>query len=135
VIRFSMRDLPPKKDGASSMWRKAAELGRLKALRREASRAMGGRPLLTGRVELTIEVYADEKAGDLDNLITGVCDGLQAAHPLTPIDESEWLDVPREARPHRAIVFADDSVIAAIHATRKAPADGQPRYEVSVVGQ
>ena len=132
VIMFSVEGLPPKKDGADSMWRKGAELPRLKALRAAASRAMRGRPLPTERVELTITVYAEAKVGDLDNLISGVCDGLQAAHPNTLIDESQWLDVPVEARPRHPVVFADDSLVASIHATRTVPPDGQPRYEVSI---
>jgi len=85
-------------------------------------------------LELTIAVYAEAKAGDLDNFIAGVCDGLQAAHPNTPIDKSQWLDLPVEARPRHPIAFADDSLVASIHATRAAPPDGRPRYEVSIVG-
>jgi hypothetical protein len=93
---FSLEDIPPKKDGANSMWGKKAEIARLKALRTSAYKSLGGRLPAGGRMELELRVYAQTSAGDLDNFVTGVCDGLMAAHPRTPIRDEDWSDVPEE---------------------------------------
>lgn len=117
-ISFEVRNLPPKKDGANSMWRKSSELDHLKDLRKAAVTAMQGKPLAKSPVQLTIRVYAAPAKGDLDNFITGICDGLMAVHNLTPIDSTLWLDVPEPAMPHIPICFSDDALIYHISAER-----------------
>ena len=82
--------VPPKKDGANSMWGKEDARTLLKALRIAAAEAMAGRKPFDEPVELELTVWTDSidatelwarrAGGDLDNFITGVCDGLQAAH-------------------------------------------------------
>lgn len=132
TITFTVRALPPKKDGANSMWRKGTELDRLKALRLAASEAMQGRHPLSGPVSLQITIHSEPAAGDLDNFITGICDGLMAAHPACPIERSVWADLPPAARPSEAIVFKDDAMVSAIVA-RRLPVDIQgPTYEVVI---
>ena len=82
--------LPPKKDGANSMWRKVAERARLVALREAAYACCGDEPPLSANIRLTAEIYcgASEllRVGDLNNFITGVCDGLMAAAKGTPLE-------------------------------------------------
>jgi hypothetical protein len=134
-VRFVVDGLPPKKDGANSMWRKGSESVRLKALRLAASQAMSGIPAFSKHVQLSITLYSDSQSGDLDNFITGICDGLMAAHPNTPIDDSAWSDVPPLAHPSRAIAFKDDAIVARIRADRVAPTAQIPHYEVEIVGE
>lgn len=134
LLQLAIEGLPPKKDGANSMWRKGGEVVRLKALRlaaiREFAETSGGVP--DGALRLTLRVFAPVGAGDLDNFITGVCDGLMAAHPRVPIDATVWLDVPQGARPDRAIAFRDDGQIAKIEAERCPVDEFGVRYELEL---
>jgi hypothetical protein len=131
-IDFGAKGVPPKKDGANSMWGKGAEIPRLKALRKAARLALGKQPPLAGTVHLTLRVYADEAAGDLDNFITGVCDGLMAANSRVFVNPAVWADLPENARPGVAIAFENDSVVWSIHAERLKPGTEGPRYEVEL---
>ena len=131
-ITFFVEGSPPKKDGASSMWNKDSELPKLKALRIAAHHAMAGRPPFTQSVGLTITIYGNPTGADLDNLIGGVCDGLQAGWVRR--DDPRWLDVPERAHPQHPIVFTDDSIIVSILAKRAQSPARQNGYEVTIVG-
>ena len=133
-VKFEVHNLPPKKDGANSMWRKGAELPRLKSLRVAALKAWGNAPLLAEKAELEIFIYTDPRSGDLDNFITGICDGLTAAHPNTPIDDEAWIDIPSEAHPRNAIALSDDSIVERIVAERLQYSGFGPWYEVHIKG-
>jgi hypothetical protein len=63
--------------------------------------------------------------------VTGVCDGLMAAHPQTPVDPLVWQDLPEAARLDGAIVFADDAWLNHIEAERLHP-DDSARYELTI---
>ena len=83
------------------MWTKGSELANLKALRRAARRRPPGGPIVAAPVTLRLRVYADPRAGDLDNFITGVRDGLMAARAApTP---ATWAKLPELIRPNRAV--------------------------------
>ena len=130
-VRFDVEGVPPKKDGASSMWSKRSELQRLRNLRRAAGTAMS-RPIpITARATLRLKIYAAIRAGDLDNFITGVCDGLMAAHPRTP-PAIAWQDLPREIWPDKAVGLVDDSCVQRIEAERVTPGEEGPRYEIEL---
>lgn len=131
-ITFSVNQLPPKKDGANSMWCKGSEQTRLRALRSAAFEAMRGQPLISSLATLTIRIFADIRKGDLDNFITGICDGLMAAHPLTPIDPATWQDIPDEIRPGHPICYIDDAVIQKIFAERLTPMNNREYYVVEL---
>ena len=130
--------MPPKKDGANSMWGKAGARTLLKALRTSAAEAMAGREPFDEPVELELtvrtgtvkatELWARRSGGDLDNFITGVCDGLQAAYPGWRMSE-EWADVREAAQPDRPLVFTDDSWVRRIVAEA---VTGEVGYEVRV---
>jgi hypothetical protein len=127
--------VPPKKDGANSMWRKGAELDRLKRLRRGALERFKGAPApAAASVSIHLRVLAPASSGDLDNFVAGVCDGLQAAHPLVRrwIDPAAWEDVPSAARPDRPVAFENDASINRITAERVDPGGDGPSYEVIV---
>jgi len=127
--------LPPKKDGANSMWRKGSELARLKALRLGAAEAMSGSKPCSSRVELRLVLHCDKQEGDLDSFVAGICDGLMAAHPLTPIDDSSWSDLPVAARPSEAIAFQDDAIVERIDAERRPMSGRKQWYEVWIIGE
>lgn len=95
---------------------------RLKLLRLAATSAVqesGKVP--EGPVHLIVRIYAHPEMGDLDSFVSGICDGLMAAHPLVLVDPSLWSDLPEEARPDRPIMFVDDRVITKIEAERCEP--------------
>ena len=102
-IEFTVEgDLPPKKDGANSMWNKPSEFRRLVRLRSVALQAMDGRTPLASDIVLELEIRCGGSDGDLDNFITGVCDGLQAASRGTPTGEL-WESESPTIRPDRTI--------------------------------
>ncbi len=78
-------------------------------------------------------VSAKRTDGDLDNFITGVCDGLMAADPRARIDPKHWQDVPPEIRPDRPIAFIDDGIVAAVEAERQLLPDAAgARYDLEL---
>lgn len=128
---ISVEGVPPKKDGANSMWRKPAERPRIARLRRAAFAKLPEAPSPGSPRELDLVVYADRNAGDLDNFLTGICDGLQAVHPNTPIDPQDWADLPPAARPDRPLFVADDAHLDRVTAERRTP-DGPAHYELTL---
>jgi len=132
-LTVKIEGVPPKKDGANSMWRKSAEVPRLKRLRVAVLSKLTGQAPHATSVHLTLRVYAPVSAGDLDNFVTGICDGLMAAHENTRayISSKDWQDVPERARPDRDILYASDSCVSRIEAERM-PSDGRDTYELEV---
>ena len=135
-IQFEVEDLedpltdtlPPKKHGRKSMWNRKTEVNRLKVLRRKALDELGSAPPFTGDIRLTLSVHvgceapvftdAGEKGfGDLDNFVSGVCDGLMAAHPNVVPDPSLWPD-GSDIHPTRPLAFLDDARITEINAKK-----------------
>lgn len=134
-ISFDVKGVPPKKDGADSMWGKRSEIPRNKALRRGAkealARARATSPPRAKSVLLAVRVHAATSAGDVDNFITGICDTLMPAHARTGVDDAAWRDVDEEIRPKRAIAYEDDAIVTRILAER-VPTDGEAFYEVVI---
>jgi len=130
--------LPPKKDGANSMWAKSAEVPRLIALRQAAVAAMTGRPAFRANVSLEIEVHCPvvpgQRVGDLDNFITGVCDGLMAAD--RGIKQDPRWEAPECAKVHpsKCAALIDDDAVVSITA-RKVVGGSAPWYRVSLEGE
>lgn len=128
---MSVPGVSPKKDAAWSMWMKPFQAERLKLLRLAATSAVqesGKVP--EGPVHLIVRIYAHPELGDLDSFVSGICDGLMAAHPLVLVDPSLWSDLPEEARPDRPIMFVDDRAITKIEAERCEPDSQGTRYEL-----
>jgi hypothetical protein len=120
------------KDGANSMWRNGSEFERLKNLRIAAVQAMGGRSPATSLIHLSLRLYAAPENGDLDNFITGICDGLIAAHSRTPIELNFWAGLPELAQPNRSICYMDDKLITRIIAERLTSDAHDQHYEVEL---
>ena len=83
---FTVQGLPPKKNGANSMWgKKTVERDRLIRLRQAALTSFAGHPPLRANIRLSLTVHVgpfnQPTIGDLDNMVSGFCDGLMAAHP------------------------------------------------------
>ncbi|MDP8942581.1 MAG: RusA family crossover junction endodeoxyribonuclease [Actinomycetota bacterium] len=134
-------EIPPVKSGAASMWRNPEQVRRIRALRRAAAQAMSGQAPLDEPVAVRVRVFMlgeDRRpplwlrraSGDLDNLLAGVCDGLQAADPRG-WDEATWSDDPPEIRPDRAVAFTDDSWVQRLEG-EALPRSGEPAYEVEL---
>lgn len=129
-VAFTVRGLPPKKDGAKSMWGKAGEAPRIRALRLEAAKAFAGRPPLRNSIKLTLRAYVGSEntrsTGDLDNFLTGICDGLQSADPKAHIA----MDFEQHIRPTLGIGIDDDAQVIEIQATKIIEPTTAPFYEV-----
>ena len=85
TIPIAVDGLPPNiKKNKKSMRRLDTQRTRLHALVTEARRQLGGQAL-TGEVRLTLRIHVgseyhirgDKNFGDLDNFVSGVCDGLE----------------------------------------------------------
>lgn len=137
-IEFRVSGLPPKKDGATSMWNKKAEVPRLIKLRREALRSMKDDSLLHRniRLHLRIHVARAEKnpVGDLDNFVTGVCDGLMKADGSAKLDQ-EWAATERGIHPSKPIAIVDDSALNFIQAEKTVGDTEESWYRVSLEGE
>jgi hypothetical protein len=130
--------LPPKKDGANSMWAKSVEVPRLIALRRSAVTAMAGRRPFRANIALELEVHypaaQGHRIGDLDNFVAGVCDGLMAAVPRSNKDP-QW-DMADYAliHPLKCIAIEDDDAVVSIVA-RKVVGGSVSWYHITLEGE
>jgi len=123
-LSVEVNGVPPKKDGASSMWKKPTEVQRIRQLRLAVATALAGRTAPQGSCRLDLEVQAGRADGDLDNFITGICDGLQPVHPNTPIAPDDWEGLPAEALPHYPLALSNDALVDEIRAKRIPPRPG-----------
>ena len=134
-VQFTVHGLPPKKDGANSMWGKREEAEKIRALRLEAAAAFAGRPPLRENIKLTLRAYVGSgntrRTGDLDNFVTGICDGLQAADPRAKIAA----DFEDHIRPTQAVGIDDDAQVIQIQATKVIEPVATPFYEVLLEGE
>ena len=112
------------------MWRKAAEMPRIAALRREVHAKMPGL-LFASSVDMELEIRLPEgelfRAGDLDNFVTGVFDGLMAANGISSDENDyatpEWAGV----HPRDAVALEDDARIVSLVASKTTHPDS-PSY-------
>lgn len=141
VITFHIDGLPPKKNGANSMWGKRLEAERLVSLRKGALLAMNGRPPLKRDIKLTISVCVgsknDRSAGDLDTFITGVCDGLMKRAAGSKLCPTGIWDKPenRDVHPDVPIAIDDDSQVISIQAVKIVGDTARQFYDVTLEGE
>jgi hypothetical protein len=135
--RFTVKGLPPKKDGANSMWGKDLEADRLIKLRIAAAMAFGDDPPLRDSINLEVSVNIPQNGrtiGDLDNFITGICDGLMACDQrskLSPLfNNPEYGDV----HPTKALGMVDNNEIISIAAKKVIGECQELFYTVSISG-
>jgi hypothetical protein len=128
--------LPPKKDGANSMWNKDVETTRLIKLRESVKKQMNGDEPLSANIRISLQLHASSAAlttiGDLDNFITGICDGLMAAHCRAQLHD-RWNNTLSAITPSKPIAITDDSKVVEICATKVGDSD-EPWYSLELVG-
>ena len=138
TYRFEVKGLPPKKDGAQSMWGKRLESERLVALRQAALQALKEQPPLESNIKLTLKIHLhvnDRAIGDLDTFVTGVCDGLMATPYVGKLD-SIWDNKELEnIHPTNTIAINDDSQVVSIQAEKIIGGSSQQWYEVVLEGE
>jgi len=69
IYQFEVKGLPPKKNGAQSMWDKKLESERLVALRQAALQAFNGQTPLQIDIKLILKIHIpanNRSIGDLD---------------------------------------------------------------------
>ena len=136
--QFQVKGLPPKKDGAQSMWGKPSEAKRLVALRQAAFQALKEQLPLQSNIKLTLNIHLpvnNRSIGDLDTFVTGLCDGLMATPyggKLDPIWDNKEL---KNIHPTNTIAIHDDSQVVSIQAEKIAGGGSQQWYEVVLEGE
>jgi hypothetical protein len=114
--------LPPKKDGANSMWNNGHEIPLLIKLRKEVLAALNGDSPLVWNISIVLRIHVGPRTntnvGDLDNFITGICDGLQKAHQNTPFDDAWTAPDLESIHPSKVIAIEDDKEVISIVAEK-----------------
>lgn len=132
-LEFNVDGKPPRKDGANSMWGKANESSKIIMLRQSALTAMKRAGMLECfqsfvhvNLDLYVPVWQVESVGDLDNFISGICDGLQAIHPNGEA-HVRFSDPQYEGiDPHKTLLIANDSKVTSIYAAKHVQKDSSP---------
>lgn len=134
--KFPVQGFPPKKDGARSMWgKRSPEAERLINLRLSALKAIGN-DILRDNIRLGIRIHIGSvnhsAIGDLDNFITGICDGLMKAHPKCKVPELWDNPAYADVHPDKKAFIVDDSQIVSIQAEKITGDSNQPWYEIVI---
>jgi hypothetical protein len=141
-VRFTVKGRPPKKHGEKSMWARNDEAPRIASLREKALETrtkLGINDCFHSLVSLELRIFVPksriESIGDLDNFITGVCDGLQAADSkVLPYLHRIFSEPGREGiDPKKALVIENDSKVVSILAKKiELDEDKEEFYDVVV---
>ena len=135
-ISFKVQGKPPKKDGSSSMWGIKSEALNIVNLRNAAFKAREGQNagLFSSRIGIDLAIYANENEiesmGDLDNFLTGICDGLQAADPrakMQDVIKNECI-----VDPLQPVLFYTDAKVFEINAKKIPIKEKNGYYEVII---
>ena len=131
-------ELPPKKDGANSMWNKEAEAPRLVALRLQALEALGNKLPFSQEIRLKASIHLGSSntraAGDLDNFVSGICDGLMQADRRAKLHQLFCKSENAAIHPRKTIAIHDDSQMIEIHAYKLVGESADDWYEVELSG-
>lgn len=120
------------------MWGKRSEQPRIQKLRRAARSALGSSGPLRTNISLELVIHVNKgnlsSVGDLDNFVTGVCDGLMVANGARWQNhrhgEPEWDGI----QPGETSAIEDDGQVVSITARKVADATGEPWYTVTLEG-
>ena len=121
------------------MWGNGTEASRLIALRKAALNALGPNSPFAQNIRLTLRVQVGrprggENPGDLDNFVTGVCDGLMAADPRATIHPLFEKQENADVDPSKTIAIRDDQHVVEINASKTVGPGTHCRYEVTLEG-
>src|SRR5262245_45341729 len=116
------------------MWGNPTEVRRLRRLRRTAGQAMNGGRNLSHEMALDLEIHGGtltaRRAGDLDNYVTWVCDGLMAADPRGARAELWEQDKGSLIHPAICLAITDDCEVVSISARKLRGDTVVPWYSV-----
>lgn len=134
-IEFTVKDRPPKKHGEKSMWAHPDEVRPIFSLKEnvlEARSKAGLKDCFRMFVALELTVFTPRSklasVGDLDNFITGVCDGLQAADPRVHPHKIFQEPHRKGIDPKNALLFDNDAKVVSIIAKKVPLKDDQEVY-------
>lgn len=140
-VEFRVDGKPPKKIRKKSLWTAKSQYNHIKELREKAHQAKTTSAIATfmNEVTLKIEIHVPSSqnintrqeifVGDLDNLISGICEGLMGTWSRYEYNQQD----PAQGKP---IMYNDDSQIKSIHAEKIVePEDKKPYYTVSIEGK
>ena len=120
------------------MWGKPTEAPRLIALRTAALKALGNQHPFEQQIRLTLRIHVGRRntktSGDLDNYVTGVCDGLMAATSGSCLDPTFEEPENVAVHPGKRIAIVDDSQIMKIDAEKLAGLSDDYWYEIELEG-
>ena len=130
--------LPPKKDGANSMWNKEAEAPRLVALRFQALEALGNKPPFSQEIRLKASIHLGSSntraTGDLDTFVSGICDGLMQADRRAKLHQLFGKPENASIHPRKTIAILDDSQMIEIYANKLVGESTDDWYAVELSG-
>jgi hypothetical protein len=140
TYRFDVPGLPPKKGTERSMWAEPVEIPRLIALREAAHESMGRDPPLRRAIRLLVSMRlpgGSVSPGDLDDFVSGICDGLQRANDAAGVDLApRWRDLRlRDIHPGRFAAILDDRDVVFIQAERRVGGGDPVGYTVEISGE
>jgi len=139
-VTFCVKGHPPKKTSEKSMWSTENQVPRLIELRKQALEARNQACLsnpFDEKISLELKLFGSEKEldaiGDLDNLLSGVCDALQPKPNNPTLEVSKSFNSPDlvEISPEKAILFENDANIHMLYAEKKITSRDQ-YYTVTV---
>ena len=138
---FTVVGTPPKNAKKGSMWNDPIEALNLIKLRKKAFEALGASQMLSERIELSLDVHLPEvsnSAGDLDNFVKGICDGLSSYksmdNPNHKIDVIFGASEFSNIHPNLFAMIEDDVNVTKIIANKILEDIEEPFYEVTVNG-
>lgn len=123
LISFTNKGMPPRKDGGTSMWSKNKEVNKLLELRANINAALQKLNIntpISDYMKLKVEINLPEKwlkKSDIDNLIGGICDGLQRTSYSAKINKAyeDYIGTPL----HPTFAFIEnDSLITEVFAKK-----------------
>ena len=127
-ITFCVKGHPPKKISEKSMWSTDSQAALIIELRKQAlearNRAGLDEPIKT-KLSLELILFGSEielgEIGDLDNLLSGVCDALQPKPNNPELVPSEIYGSPEyeDISPEKVILFENDSNIYKLYAEKR----------------
>ena len=127
-ITFCVKGHPPKKISEKSMWSTDSQAPLIIELRKqalEARRRAGLEEPIKTKLSLELKLFGSEKEldeiGDLDNILSGVCDALQPKPNNPELVPSEIYGSPEyeDISPEKVILFENDSNIYKLYAEKR----------------
>ena len=130
------------------MWGKPTEVQKLIALRKNAREVLKSAPPVARNIRLTLCVHVGPRqaafrepedagayAGDLDNFIGGVCDGLGKGYESEkPEVRALWENEETSIQPAEPVAIEDDSKVVEILAKRIVGLWDEPWYDIKLEG-